>query len=711
MTRQVTISVENNFSRGLITEFSAINFPESAATEMWDCEITTDRKVRRRPGFIYEVNAEDKTIDRTNSVVNAFVWDNVTGSGDLSIVVVQVGSTLYFYENEDTLSAGALVDTVDLTDFQPTGNPSPALVNCTFSSGNGKLFVTHPHLNNFMVSYDSSTSTVDEEEIGCEIRDFAGVDDGLEVDERPTSNIAGLSAEHKYNLFNQGWHFNSNAALTSWDSARTDMPSNADAWWYYKSTTGDWDNAQIARFDPGNTPAAKGHYILDAFSEDRSTVSGVTGIDVVDTDGQRFSTSAFFAQRVFWAGIQHPGKSSTLYFSQIIEDENDVRYYKRCYQRNDPTNEDISDLLASDGGVIQIPDGGTIIKLFATRSSLLVFSSNGIWEVTGSDGLAFRANDYSVNKVSSINAISQNSFVDVDGIPMWWNLDGIFTLQPSGGLSFSVVDLTRGSIKAFFDSIPTNSKKLAKGAYNSDTRIVQWLYQSEIASTIEEAQEYDRILNFNAELNAFYPWTISSSDIKIHDLMVVDTVGGVSTLLNVVDDSGNNVVNDNGDNVVTFTISNPIALTVFKYLVSVPDGSGSYNFSFVESTNEDWLDWVTDDDTDGVDYTSYLVTGYKIRGDTIRNQQSTYIFPFFEKEENSSCLVQGLWDWASSSDSGKFSTAQQGYSTRRGDFSVVFKKLKIRGKGRALQVKFSSESGKPFTLLGWSTLDTVAEAP
>jgi len=38
-------------------------------------------------------------------------------------------------------------------------------------------------------------------------------------------------------------------------------------------------------------------------------------------------------------------------------------------------------------------------------------------------------------------------------------------------------------------------------------------------------------------------------------------------------------------------------------------------------------------------------------------------------------------------------------------------KRRIRGQGYSLQFKFFSETGKPFTLIGWSTFDTGNNVP
>lgn len=72
-----------------------------------------------------------------------------------------------------------------------------------------------------------------------------------------------------------------------------------------------------------------------------------------------------------------------------------------------------------------------------------------------------------------------------------------------------------------------------------------------------------------------------------------------------------------------------------------------------------------------------------------------------------SLLCQTHWDWsiaattANTSDSHKFGRQFQAFKKRRG-YSVSITKNKIRGRGRALQLRFESEAGKDFNLLGWA---------
>ena len=67
MPRQQAFSIENNFSKGLLTEHTALNFPENACTETFNCTFDNLGNVSRRLGFDYE-NA------------NSVLGDNITGA-------------------------------------------------------------------------------------------------------------------------------------------------------------------------------------------------------------------------------------------------------------------------------------------------------------------------------------------------------------------------------------------------------------------------------------------------------------------------------------------------------------------------------------------------------------------------------------------------------------------------------------------------------
>lgn len=779
MPRQAGTAVTNNFAGGLVTEATTLNFPENACTSIENCVIDVKGNIHRRLGFGLENNATTRNINRADSVISTYLWKNVGGSGDVNLLVVQIGSVLYFYyaTASVTLSAGQIANTVNLTSFSPSGAPSPATTACQYTAGLGKLFVTHPNLESFTITFNKDTETFTTSQINLTIRDLEGVNDSLAVTDRPTS----LTGNHRYNLYNQGWTTSGvvsvsstnqayNNALNSgtltwtvasglgftvgqplyayvgkdfsraytgtvnsysgtslvlnitgntggategaivdwviatepphlqqWSRRLNNYPSNADVWWSYKDSTEAFNHALVTRAPVSTRPAPKGRYVLNLYNQDRVAVSGIAGVPGFNTSFQRASTCAFFAGRVFYSGVNFTGVNSRVYFSQIIEKEDQ---YGKCHQKNDPTSESFYDILPTDGGVVDIPDAGTIVKLFTMKDGLVVFATNGIWYITGSTGLGFTATDFSVMKISEIFAMSAISFVNAQGIPFWWNNDGIWTLGSGEGGSMQAQSLTDQKIKDFYNNIPVTSRKNAKGYFNPLSKTLQWIYRSTEATTISESQEYDRVIVFDMRLGSFYVWTIGDSVTKVHDLGVIESTGG-SASINQVVSGADTVVDSLSNNVVVYEISQGIAQPVFKYLVSTPAG-GTYAFTFAETKDTDYVDWAHNSN---VDYVSEFVTGYKIRGEAQKKFQSNYVYIFSDAAENTEFHFQGIRNFALSGNTGKFGSRQL-VTNNSVNYKTDWKRLKVRGHGLALQFKVQSSKGKPFNILGWSEFIT-----
>jgi hypothetical protein len=708
MARSAATSVENNFRSALVTEASGLNFPENACTETYDCVFNFNGSVERRPGFDFETDYTTKNIDRTDSVVVTYLWKNVAGDGDVTLLVLQVGATLYFYElsASGAVSAGALATTINLDSYKASGAPTTAQLECQFTAGNGLLFVAHPYLDPLRVSFNTSTDTATPTAIVLKIRDLQGdTADTEAVDSRPTATLAALDVNHKYNLYNQGW---STANLTTWDGAFTTMPSNCDVMWAFKNSSDAFDTATVANVYRGNSPAPRGHYILDLCNQDRDTASGLSGATAATTSYQRPSSCAFFAGRVFYSGINYVGYNSKIYFSQIVERE---EQYGFCYQQNDLTSEDAFDALPSDGGVINILEAGTVIKLVPAAGGLLVFAQNGVWFISGSTGLGFTATDFTVNQVSSIAALSAASFVDVGGTPTWWNGEGIYTVTGGQGGSPTVQSLTHTTIKSEYDLISLENKTLTRGFFNPTTSVIQWLYHSHTglaSSTPTQEYEYDRILNYNTQTNAFYIWRISESTVKMHSLFVLNAQSGQTAINTVIDAATNTVIDASTNTVVVFASATTTQAPAFKYVVSYLDGA-TYKFTFADANNETYVDWFKYD-TVGENYTSYFVTGYKIHGEGLRKFSPLWVKVFAKTEETVAYYFQSIWDYANTGDTGRWSSRSYvSHTDTNYDYSM--RRLKIRGHGVVLQFKVSSVDGEPFHISGWSAFETGNSVP
>lgn len=80
--------------------------------------------------------------------------------------------------------------------------------------------------------------------------------------------------------------------------------------------------------------------------------------------------------------------------------------------------------------------------------------------------------------------------------------------------------------------------------------------------------------------------------------------------------------------------------------------------------------------------------------------------------EASSCIGQFQWQWSNSPDSKRWTTPRQFYRLRGPyypiednatlPFAVVETRDKIRGTGKTLSIKFSTEPGKHCTIYGWA---------
>lgn len=518
MTRSTGTTVENGLIQGLITEATGVNFPEKAVAECWNVRFQKTGDITRRLGYSYENGVTAiPGAGAEVGVCKSFIWKAVGSDGTRSFLVIQSGSVISFYEADTngTFSGGVKPFAISLNSYKTiVAGVKVADAEAGIAAGNGKLFINHPYCEPIYVTYVSTTDSITVTPYTLRIRDTDGVEDGLEPGARPNS-LTGL---HKYNLYNQGWdqgkvngpHDSRGYPLNIWHDILGVYPSNGDIWWSAKGVNHDGEEGLFTNgvtwISKSTGFAPKGHYIYNAFSMDRSAASNIPGLPPKSSEGFRPSAVAFYAGRVFYAGVPHPSYQGKVYYTQIVEGDSNIG---RCYQRNDPTSEQLSDLLDTDGGEVKVTGMGRVAFMLEGGNSLYLFANNGIWAIGGSgaEGTGFTSTDFSVKKISSIGTEASSSFVNVEGTPVWWNYDGIWTLGEGGAQS-----LTNDTIKKFIqETIPGVSRKYVQGAFNPLQQTVQWLWKSTAPTSIADAYRYDRILEFNILTKAFYPhsWNVS----------------------------------------------------------------------------------------------------------------------------------------------------------------------------------------------------------
>lgn len=724
MSVQLAQDDQFTFVAGLNTEAGYFTFPKNTWKDGDNVIPDVSGSISRRVALDLEASIEYTALaitsnQRDNWAFTVHKWLAVGGRGDLNLLVGQAGPHLMFYlDTPVATSAFKKTFTVDLTTYQAAGNTSTmgsAPIKCT--NANGKLLVTSRDTDPVLITYDAVLDTISIETITIKVRDFVGLDDGLAIDEKP----ATLSTEHEYNLNNQGW---STTTITAYQGATALYPSNAQSWIYGKDATDNFDSTILDKQDFGTSPAPSGRFVLNAFYLDRSTASGVAGI-TIESEEYRPSVTAFFAGRAWYAGIDSTTLGSTVYFSQVALDSSK---YGKCYQDADPTSEVISDLVDSDGGAIIIQDCGEIIDLVTNDNGVLVFASNGIWNIIGTSQNGFTATGYEVQKLSGFGCVSQSAIVEVDDSIFYWSYSHICKVGKDQAGIPVVESVTRANIKTKYLTVPSVAKKYTSGAYNSSDGTIYWLFNNSLTTNDAEfAHHKTNCIALDTRIGAFYTHSFPTSHALpgAVDIITTKEVLEQSTDYSVVDAS-DNVVVAGADNVVA-GISNAYASDKqYKCWTIVPSGA-TFEMTFSDFLNErvaptKFYDWYTFDSV-GVPNTAFLLTGYSFAPNgPDKRKQALYITTYMERTETgfdvdynpineSSCTLQARWDFTDSVNANKWTAGEEVYrhnrmfipSTTEFDdgYPVVISKSKIRGRGRALQLKYTADVDKDMVILGW----------
>ncbi len=732
MARATGAKSYNTFVKGLITEASPLTYPEHASLDEENFVLNRDGSRQRRLGIDYEdsyvLSSNIATTTFSDLAITCHEWKNAANDGLYNFAVVQTGATLRFYSlSSSSISAGAKSFTIDLTTYKTSFATNIGSEPIQTATGKGYLFVVSKDTEPFYVSYNPTADTISVTQITLKQRDFLGISDGLAVDEQPTT----LTDSHKYNLLNQGWD---TTKINTFFTSQAKYPSNTLIWTAGKDTSDNFDAALLVKQFFGNSPAPKGHYVLDVFTRNRTSVSGVPNI-TTETEERRPTTTAFYAGRVWYAGVESkvnagPSLNGDILFSQLLSDAAVSGY---CYQEADPTSEQLSDLVDTDGGVIRIPEIDKVLKLVPLRNALVVIASNGIWQISGASDTGFLATSYQVIKITDVGAISADTIIAVENKIFYWATSGSYTLAPdevSGTLIAQ--NITENTIQTLYQDISNAAKLYATGNYDATSRKISWLYNDSDSYTgATYKYKYDTEIIFDLVLGSWSKYTISSlSSLSPYVAGYINTpaFNVLSNAYNVVA-SGVQVQASTVDVTVTETYQAE-GLVSSKYFTVVPQSGGTNSkVTFSQYNNTSFMDWKTADAV-GITYSSFLVTGYELFGDSVREKDVIYLITHFNRTENgytqtgdalnlrspSSCMIQYRWDWSDHTNSGKWGTAFQAYRFTRNyipddvndpfnyGYSVIVTKNKIRGSGRSLSFYIYSETGKDLQLLGWTVL-------
>lgn len=717
------------FVKGLNTEAGPLTYPSDTWQDGDNVVPALDGSLHKRTAVNYESGfaLSAQAFTPTAEQLRAFVvgeWNSVGGDGALNFLVVQIADTVFFYLNTgNTISITQQSFSITLSAHQALDNPSTigtAPISC--ASVMGTLIIASADTDLLRVTYNAAGPSITVTHIALRVRDLVGIDDGLAVDNRP----ATLSDAHKYNLYNQGW---TDTQINAYFAAVAKYPSNAQSWTAGKDAAGAFSPAALDKVDFGTSHSPRGRFVLKQGEFERDFVSGIGSIGA-SHEPYRPTTCAFFAGRAWYAGVKSQAIGSWVFFSQVASTSDK---FEKCYQEADPTSESISELVDSDGGVIPIQDAGNILRIMSVFDSLLVFADNGVWQISGTLTSGFSASSFQVKRISNTGCIGAATVVATESAVFYWAVDGIWAIAPTQQGVFAAQSLTQTTIQGFYGSIPMTGRVNAQGCYHQEGRTVYWAFNSDPSQdNVNYRFKKNRLLCLDMRLPSFFTMRVSPLVSLAPYVLSVSVTKNKTTLIQqdqVVDASNNSVVDAGGN----FVIVNSAPLrnnTELRFLTAAPQGA---NVKWTFSRFEDGLnaaakfsDWWSANSV-GALYPAYIITGYDLGAQQGADKfmQGLYITMFLKRTETgvdaagapvnaSSCTLQTRWDWSDRVNTGKWSPGEEVYRHKRlfepsvpsatfdDGYPVVVTKSKVRGRGRAVQFKFTADPTKDMHLVGWA---------
>lgn len=765
MTRQINPVEVSTFVAGLITEASPLTFPPNASLDEDNFVLNRDGSRQRRLGMDLE---EDYAIVSTgvpiptdgNVATSSVRWNNAGGNPDKDLIVLQIGNELKFFDADYSPISSGIISSKTFDGINIGRQFSYAVVDGTLVVVTGRKEVTVFKYEGGAVTNQDSILYIRDQFGVTDVVSAVNLRQGNGITIRPSSQ----TSTHIYNLRNQTFA-QPRKVITAetvrdpiqefFDRSAGKYPSNSDTVTYaLYSDTNDEDDRNSERFNAldvvnspvGTYPAPKGYFIIDAMARGTSRLTEVGKLMAqypqltvpvstlpIDTTPGGPTVVSEYAGRVFYAGFSgeiigpdenSPRMSSYVLFSQLVEDPTDIT---TCYQDGDPTSKETPDLLDTDGGFIRIEGAYNIVRLINVGNALAVLAANGVWLIQGGSDYGFKATNYLTTKVTNHGCDSPGSVVVVDNTFMFWSDDGIYNVAPNQFGDYIAENITQKTIQKYYDLIDGLDRRACKGVYDTYEKKIRWLYGGRLnsASMVKE-------LILDTSLGAFYPATISQintgnrlpmplTGVIVPPFRTLEVDVPVTVNTEPVTVSGNPV-----------TIRDNLTQSTTKEVIYaiLTDITPTLGFTFGSYRDQEHRDWRAINGV-GIDAESFLVTGYISGGDHQRSKQVPYLTAHFNKTEDgfftdtngdlfptnqSSCLVQAQWDWANSASSGKWGREFQAYRFRRhymplsdadefnNGYATVQSRNKLRGQGKVLSLKFTSEPSKHMHLLGWSMI-------
>ena len=413
---------------------------------------------------------------------------------------------------------------------------------------------------------------------------------------------------------------------------------------------------------------------------------------------ERPTAIAFFAGRTWFAGINHPSLSDVVLFSQIVPSpEAGEELYGYCYQKYDPTSELLSMLLPDDGGTIQVPGLAGVLAMKDMGNGVMILSKTGIYQIAGGDQY-FSANNYEVGKVTDIEALSAAGVLATDSGLVFTSPRGIYIITADSQTGrVGPQSLILETIQTRWNSIPDSSQTTAMLTYDSALKKIYVAYQG---NTALPAIYYTTLLVFDERNTAWAPYSVPYA---LSGLGAVYIAGMLSI------EAGDN---SNRNKKIKFVV--------------ISAGPSSTDMILCDMDHTTFTDFTG---TQAIPFISLAYDGIGSEGEAnfSRQRQAMYVYTYMRRTETetdpgneywnnpSGLFIEGRWNFADGTISGKITRPQQVYAPTRlfvdgpigNGLPIVVTKRKIRGRGQTLNIKYTGEADRDAHLIGYTAVYNI----
>ena len=373
---------------------------------------------------------------------------------------------------------------------------------------------------------------------------------------------------------------------------------------------------------------------------------------------------AFYAGRIWYSGVDSRRIGNKVYFSQVLTDDTKIG---KMYQEYDPTSKEFSELLKTDGGVIDIPELGWLKSMNTLKDSLLLFVDNGIWGISGGEYGYFAATSYSVSKLTDVGCIAKKSVKPVEDTFVFASDRGVYLVSSE----HRVTNITEEAIHNRYRKIPAALKPFIDIAYNPYDKTLHIFNNLEVkinaaSGLISKRWRYCSELILNHRIKAWYEYK--------HEATLIANAHQTG-------DSSN--------------IPNHLL-----YWVGINDKSKPMymkNCSFIDYKGTNYE----------ADAPSFFLSSPDSLGELMVDKKLNEISFFIDSEAETDGTFEGHWDFACDACSGDFTAHQSVFKPPKVcggkyPYRVVRTDLKVKGKGRAFDLAISSVPLKPLKIFGWA---------